>query len=84
MHYITSLFRNGLDEPEHLFLAATSVSRILPSDAGIFKPLQFVTVSLPSFFNLVFKIVALLFQPCFQDPPVCRWVLTIVVPVSLS
>lgn len=55
MHYITSLFRNGLDEPEHLFLAATSVSRILPSDAGIFKPLQFVTVSLPSFFNFVFK-----------------------------
>ena len=35
--------------------SATSVSRILPSGASIFKPLQFVTVWFPSASNLFFN-----------------------------
>ena len=37
-------------------VSATSVSRILPSIANNFKRLQFVATSLPSCFNLVFRI----------------------------
>ena len=43
--------RDGLNQAESCSVSATSVRRILPSAARIFKPLQFVTVSLPSFFN---------------------------------
>jgi len=51
-----------MDQQLHLFDGflygqATPVRRILPSSASVFKPLQFVTVSFPSYFYRCFNFL---------------------------